>query len=432
MAQRIYNTRSDKVETLSAVGGNRIKMYVCGPTVYDLPHVGHARSYVFFDVVRRHLASIGLDVTYQQNFTDIDEKITAKGLALARDPLKVAEEYIAEFLADMDLLKVARAQIYSRSSEHVSEIIAVTQQLVDRGAAYAAGTFVYFDHTKAKTWGSLTHQDIRKMIAKEAKDPASRKRSLLDFALWQEAKPGDPTWDSPWGRGKPGWHIECYVMSREHLGHPMDIKGGGRDLIYPHHESEAAICEVLTRKPYARFFMHNGFVTIADIKMSKSLRNIVTVREALSHVPPGVMRLWLLSEPYRETIAWKGDCLVKATARYEKMVAALARLRAWGEKLPDGASPVLKPQEVPRKQVGDLEGFEARYRRAMENDFDTRAAIEALEGTLALGAAVVADRKVAEKVKGVVAMIALRAARAMDETLQILEWGGPDEAKPEG
>lgn len=421
MAQRIYNTRSDKVENFSPVDGNRIKMYVCGPTVYDLAHVGHARSYVFFDVVRRHLKAAGFDVVFQQNFTDIDEKITAKAVALGREPLKVAEDYIGEFLADTDLLKVERAQIYSRSSDHVSEIIAVTGQLLDRRAAYRVDGFVYFDHTKAKAFGTLTHQDIRKMLAHEAKDPTSRKRSLLDFALWQECKPGDPSWDSPWGKGKPGWHLECYVMSREHLGHPLDIKGGGRDLIYPHHESEAAICEVLTKRPYARFFVHNGFVTIGDIKMSKSLRNIVTVREALALVPPGVLRLWLLSEHYRETIAWQGDCLEKASARYEKMVAAFAKLRAWGEGLPEGPSPVLKPAQVPRKQIAELEGFEARARKAMENDFDTPAALDALERALALGAALVGDRKLDEPVRAVVASIALRAVHAMNEALQVLE-----------
>lgn len=430
MPQRIYNTRSQKADAFTPQNGNRVSMYVCGPTVYDLAHLGHARSYVFFDVVRRHLVSAGLDVVFQQNFSDIDEKITAKAKAQGRDPLKVAEDYIGEFLADMDLLKVERAAIYSRSSEHVSEIIAAVGRLIDRKAAYEVDGFVYFDHTKAKCFGSLTHQDIGSMIAREATDPTSRKRSLLDFALWQPPKPGDPSWDAPWGRGKPGWHIECYVMSLEHLGHPMDIKGGGRDLIYPHHESEAAICEVLARKPYARFWMHNGFVTIGETKMSKSLRNIITVREALAGHPPGALRLWLLSAPYREALAWSPQALREARARYEKLASAFGRLRAWGDSLGAGEGPVLKPQQVPRKQVSELEGLEARYRKALDNDFDTRAALEALERAVELGVSVCADGAYPQDARRVAAAIALRAVNAMNATMQILE-GGPDESAPE-
>ncbi len=421
MPQRIYSTRSQKVEPFSAEGGNRVRIYVCGPTVYDLAHVGHARSYVFFDVVRRHLESQGLDVTFQQNFSDIDEKITLKAAAQGRDPLRVAEEYIAEFLADMDLLKVGRATIYSRSSEHVGEITATVRSLIDAGAAYAVGTFVYFDHTKSKAFGTLTHQDIRSMIAREATDPASRKRSLLDFALWQECKPGDPSWDSPWGRGKPGWHIECFVMSREHLGHPLDIKGGGRDLVYPHHESEAAVCQALTRKPYARVWMHNGFVTAGKTKMSKSLHNFVTVREALALHPPGALRLFLLSAPYRENLEWSPGALTKAHGRYEALVAGVARLSAWGGSLEDGEGPVLKPAQVPRKEISDIEGCEARFRKALDNDFDTPAAVGAMERAVALGVAVCGAASFPEDARRVAASIALRAVFAMNETLQILE-----------
>ena len=421
MPQRIYNTRSQKPDTLSPQDANRVRMYVCGPTVYDLAHVGHARSYVFFDVVRRHLTSKGLEVLFQQNFSDIDEKITGKALAQSRDPLRVAEDYISEFLADMDLLRVERATIYSRSSEHVGEIIATTHALLDAKAAYEIDGFVYFDHSKAKTFGTLTHQDIKSMIAREATDPSSRKRSLLDFALWQPPKPGDPAWDSPWGRGKPGWHLECFVMSREHLGHPLDIKGGGRDLIYPHHESEAAVCEVLTRKPYARIWMHNGFVTLGDTKMSKSLHNFITVREALSEHPPGALRAFLLSAPYRDALAWTPEGLKAARVRYEKMVSDLARLRAWGESLEAGEGPVLKPAQVPRRQIADIEGQEARFERALDNDFDTPAALGAMEQVLAIGVSVCKDQAFPEDARRVGASIALKAVLAMNDTLQIVE-----------
>jgi cysteinyl-tRNA synthetase len=396
-------------------------MYVCGPTVYDLAHVGHARSYVFFDIVRRHLESQGFDVLFQQNFSDIDEKITAKAASQGRDPLKVAEDYIGEFLSDMDLLKVERATIYSRSSEHVGEIISATRALLDAKAAYAVGTFVYFDHTKSKAFGTLTHQDIKSMIAREASDPTSRKKSLLDFSLWQECKPGDPSWDSPWGRGKPGWHVECFVMSREHLGHPLDIKGGGRDLIYPHHESEAAICDALTRKPYARFWMHNGFVTIGKTKMSKSLRNFVTVREVLSTHPPGALRLLLLSVPYRETLDWSPEAMAAARKRYDALANGTARLAAWGESLKDGEGPLLKPSQVPRKDIARIEGLQARFSKAMDNDFDTPAALAAMEEAVTLGVTLAGDGSLVDDARRVAATIALRAVREMNETLQVVE-----------
>lgn len=421
MAQRLFNTRSGKPETFQPVGGNRISMYVCGPTVYDLAHLGHGRSYVLFDVLRRHLTSYGIDVRLQLNFSDVDEKITLKALDQARDPFAIAEEYIADFLADMDAIKVKRADIYTRASGVVTEIIEVVRKLVADGYAYAVGGFVYFDHKKSKVFGKLTHQKIEDMLAREASDPTSRKRSLLDFAVWQEPKPGDPTWDSPWGRGKPGWHLECYVMSRDALGHPIDIKGGGRDLIYPHHESEWAVCEALTRQPYARFFVHNGFVNFQTGKMSKSTGNFVTLREALSKYPPGAVRLWLLSAHYRDPLVWEEGVLDGARERYEALVRAKARLAAWQEGLEGDVSSVMAPGKVPRGRLKQIEGFASRYRRAMEADLNTPAAIDALEGVLTEGAALAADASLDEEVRKVVAHVAIATARPMNDALQILE-----------
>ena len=421
MPPKVYSTRSQKAESFTAQGGNRVRMYVCGPTVYDLAHVGHARSYVFFDVVRRYFESLGYDVVFQQNFSDIDEKITAKAAAQGRDPLKVAEDYVGEFLADMDLLKVERATIYSKASDHINEIIAAARSLVDLGAAYVVDGFVYFDHKKAKSFGTLTHQDIKSMIAREMTDPASRKRSLMDFAVWQQCKPGDPSWDSPWGPGKPGWHIECFVMSREHLGHPMDIKGGGRDLIYPHHESEAAICEVLSKKPYARLWMHNGFVTIGDAKMSKSLHNFVTVREALALNPPGALRLWVLSAPYRDSLSWSKEAMAGARKRYEALVAAVAKLEVWAGTLEEGEGPILKPAQIPRRDMERIEGYEARFSKAMDNDFDTPGALAAMEEAAQLGVKLCADGSLVDDARRVAAEIALRTVLKMNEVLQIVE-----------
>ncbi|HEX9709748.1 MAG TPA: cysteine--tRNA ligase [Candidatus Thermoplasmatota archaeon] len=421
MGQRLFNTRAGKLEAFQPVGGNRVTMYVCGPTVYDLAHVGHGRSYVVFDVLRRHLTSLGVDVRLQMNFSDIDEKITLKAAGEGRDPFAVAEAYIAEFLADMDALKVRRADIYTRASGAVPEIVEVVRQLVAGGFAYAVGGFVYFDHRKSKVFGKLTHQRIEDMLAAEVSDPTSRKRSLLDFAVWQEPKPGDPTWDSPWGRGKPGWHLECYVMSRDALGHPLDIKGGGRDLVYPHHESEWAVCEAVSRKPYARFFVHNGFVSFEGTKMSKSMANFVTIREVLARFAPGAVRLWLLSAPYRETLAWDEATVVAANRRYEALVRANARLAAWEEGLEGDVSPVMDPGKVPRASLREIEGFAARYRRAMEADLDTAGAIGALEGVLVKGSELAGDRSIDAEVRKVVAHVALSTARPMNDVLQILD-----------
>jgi cysteinyl-tRNA synthetase len=419
--QRLFNTRTGKVEVFQPVGGNRVSMYVCGPTVYDLPHIGHGRSYVFFDVLRRHLTSCGMDVRLQMNFSDIDEKITSKARDQGRDPFSVAESYIADFLHDMDALKVRRPDIATRASASVREIIEVVRKLVAGGYAYQVDGFVYFDHRKSKVFGKLTRQKIADLLAHEATDPASRKRSLLDFAIWQEPKPGDPTWDSPWGRGKPGWHVECYVMSRDALGHPLDIKGGGRDLIYPHHESEWAVCDALTRGPYARFYVHNGFVNMRGGKMSKSLGNFVTVRELLAKHPPGVLRLWLLSVRYRDPLEWDEAALTEASARYEAMVRAKARLSAWQQGLEGDASPVMDPAKVPRGNLREIEGFSATYRRAMEADIDTPAAIAAMEGALLKGAEIAGDGSVDEDVRKVVAHVALVTADPMNEVLQILD-----------
>lgn len=421
LAQRLFNTRSGKSEVFQPVGGNRASMYVCGPTVYDLAHIGHGRSYVFFDVLRRHLVSGGIDVRMQMNFSDIDEKITLKGQQQGRDPFSVAEEYIGDFLADMDALKVQRADIYTRASGAVAEIIEVVRRLVADGFAYQVDGFVYFDHKKSKVFGKLTRQKIGDLLAHEVDDPSSRKRSPLDFAVWQEPKPGDPTWDSPWGRGKPGWHLECYVMSRDALGHPQDIKGGGRDLIYPHHESEWAVCDALTRKPYARFFVHNGFVNMHGDKMSKSKGNTVTIREVLSRFPPGAVRLWLLSAPYRDPLMWEDGVLEDAKVRYEAMLRAKARLSAWEEGLEGDASSVMAPGKVPRRRLQEVEGFSARYRRAMEADVDTPVAIAAMEGALLKGAELAADESLDDEVRKVVAHVALTTAEPMNEVLQILD-----------
>ena len=421
MAQRIFNTKSGRAEVFQPVNGNKATMYVCGPTVYDLAHIGHARSYVFFDVLRRHLTSMGIDLQVQMNFTDIDEKISAKAKAQGRDPMAVASEYIAEFQADMDGLKVLPADIYTRASDTVPEIIEAVRSLLNRGAAYRVAEWVYFDHTKSKVFGKLTHQKIPDMLAAQASDPQSRKHSLLDFAVWQPPKEGDPSWDSPWGRGKPGWHLECYIMSRDGLGHPLDIKGGGLDLTYPHHESEWAVCDVLTGGPYARFFVHNGFVNFAERKMSKSLGNFVTVREVLSKYAPGAVRLWLLSAPYRTALPWSADRLEDARVRHDALIRRVARLRAWEEGLEGDASEVLSPTQVPRRRIQELEGFAARYRRAMEADFDLTNAVAALEGAAVAGEALVGDGALDAEVRKVAAHVALTSMEPMNETLQLYE-----------
>ncbi|RMF90236.1 MAG: cysteine--tRNA ligase, partial [Methanobacteriota archaeon] len=279
MTLKVYNTASRKKEEFKPVEEGVVRMYVCGITPYDHSHVGHARSYIAFDFIRRSLEYLGYTVRYVQNFTDVDDKIIERAKAEAVDPIELSRRYAEEYLMEMDALGVKRADSYPRVSEKIPLIIEMVEGLIQRGAAYVVDGDVYLDVSCKKDYGSLSGQDPGDLKAGARVEVGRHKHNPLDFALWKRAKPGEISWPSPWGRGRPGWHIECSAMSMEELGPTLDIHGGGQDLIFPHHENERAQSELYTGRPFCRYWLHNGLVTVKGEKMSKSLGNFITIKE---------------------------------------------------------------------------------------------------------------------------------------------------------
>jgi len=349
-------------------------MYVCGITPYTPSHLGHARCYLAFDVVHRWLEASGYDVDYVQNFTDIDDKILAISDAEEVDYSEVANRNIADFYEVMDAMNVLRADSYPRVTETIPEIIDMVSTLIDKGHAYIGDDGVYFEiDTAPEKFGQLTGQTLEMVRAGaggRVEDTGSGKRDHRDFALWKLAKPGEPSWDSPWGAGRPGWHIECSAMSLKHFGEQFDIHGGGHDLRFPHHEAEIFQSECCTgREPVVGYWMHNGFVNIDGEKMSKSLDNFWTVSEAFEHHHPLSLRYALLSVPYRNPIDLTPEFIADAGFHYGRLVSAYsASLSADGES------------------GTDLVGASARFTAAMDDDFNTRAAIIEIQGVVSSGA----------------------------------------------
>ncbi len=286
MPQRVWNTLTDRKEELVPLEPGRLGIYVCGITVYDVSHVGHARFLVAFDAAVRFLRWAGWNVTYVRNWTDVDDKIIRRAAERGQDPKALAEGYIAACREDFEALSVLPADVEPRATDHVPEMQKLIAQLIERGHAYAAGGDVYFAVRSYPPYGKLSKRNLDDLLAGARVEPGERKRDPLDFALWKAAKPGEPasvTWESPWGPGRPGWHIECSAMSQRYLGTSFDVHGGGKDLVFPHHENEIAQSEAASGKPLARFWLHNGFVTIDAEKMSKSLGNFRTIRDLLQH-----------------------------------------------------------------------------------------------------------------------------------------------------
>ena len=328
MVLRLYNTRTRKKERFAPLTPGHVKMYVCGPTTYDYSHLGHARSYIDFDTARRYLEFLGHRVTYVQNFTDIEEVIIRRAKEAGKAPLAYAQYYIDSFLEDMRALNVKPPDHMPKVSEHIPEITALIARLVDRGYAYPVDGDVYFRTRKAKhSFGILSHQKFEDIVV-ESPAVTSPKEDPLDFALWKRSKGDEPSWPSPWGEGRPGWHVECNAMAYKYLGAPLDIHGGGVDLKFPHHESEAMICEGAWGIDWARTWMHNGFVTLEREKMSKSLGNFVTIREVLKQYPGEVVRLCLLKAQYREDVEYDAECFRRTQTEYDAMRAAIGKGKA--------------------------------------------------------------------------------------------------------
>ncbi len=369
MPIKIYNTLSRKKELLRPLEENHVKLYVCGITSYDYCHIGHARSALVFDMVVRYLRYQGYRVTFVRNFTDVDDKIIARAAEQGVQPAALAQHFIDEFYRDMDELGVLRPDIEPRATEHIDEMIALIQELIDRGLAYPAGGDVYYRVGKFADYGKLSGRSLKDMQAGARIEVNEQKEHPMDFVLWKKAKPGEPKWESPWGEGRPGWHIECSAMSRKYLGETFDIHGGGKDLIFPHHENEIAQSCGASGKPFANIWMHHGFVTIKDEKMSKSLGNFLTIRDVLRKYPAEVLRLFIFSTQYRNPLDFTEDALRDARTSLDRIYECLAMVASLSAGRAEAASIVSKKD---RKKLLNLKD---RFNQAMDNDFNTAQAL---------------------------------------------------------
>ena len=360
MGLKIYNTLTRKKEPFVPVNPGKIGMYVCGVTVYDMCHIGHARSVVLFDVIYRYLVKTGLDVNYIRNFTDIDDKIINRANQLGEDWKQLAERYVKEFHIDMDALGVKRPNIEPKATDHIQDIISLIAALIDTGHAYEADGDVMFSVTSFSTYGKLSGKKTEDLVSGARVEVDEKKKDPLDFALWKAAKIGEPFWNSPWGPGRPGWHIECSAMSMRYLGSTFDIHGGGADLTFPHHENEIAQSEAATGEPFAKYWIHNGFVNIRSEKMSKSLGNVLNIRDILKDTHPETLRLFLLSSHYRSPLDFSDTSIKEASVGLERLYAALSSLE---ELERSGGEMSSLPEE--------LSNLEMRFREAMDDDFNT-------------------------------------------------------------
>ena len=357
---KLYDTLSGQEQEFAPVG-ERVRMYVCGITPYAPCHMGHAMSYVVFDVLRRYLEFLGYQMDHVQNFTDVDDKIIQRANEEGVDIGELAERNIQEFLDSMDALNVLRAHVYPRATQEIPRIIEIIDSLINSGYAYASNGDVYFRVAKVDRYGALSRRTLEGMLAGARVEVEAGKEQPMDFALWKAAKPEEPSWDSPWGAGRPGWHIECTAMSLQYLGETLDIHGGGQDLIFPHHENETAQSEAYTGKsPFARFWVHNGLLRMGDDKMSKSLGNLVSLKDGLKRYSPDTIRIFFLSSSYRSPMTYSEEGLAANERAAERMLTAL-------EKGPEGA-----PESL------DSQPYRKRFLQAMDSDLNTPQALAAL------------------------------------------------------
>lgn len=377
MAIQVYNTLTRQKEVFRPIKEGQVAFYVCGPTVYNYIHIGNARSAVAFDTIRRYFQYRGYQVNYVSNFTDVDDKIIKAAIAEGSTPEAIADKYIAAFKEDTGQLNIQPATVHPRVMENIEEIIAFVQTLIEKGHAYESEGDVYFKTESFKDYGHLSDQSLEDLLvgASERLDQvvAERKANPLDFALWKTAKPGEIAWDSPWGPGRPGWHIECSVMATKYLGDTIDIHGGGQDLTFPHHENEIAQSEACTGHTFAHYWLHNGFVTIGkqDEKMSKSLGNFVLLRDLLEAYDPMVIRCMLATTHYRRPLRYDEAVITEAQANVNKLREAIRRLK----HRQDQASADLEDHET---WLTEINGIQEQFVTAMDDDFNASNGITAL------------------------------------------------------
>ena len=377
MSMKIYNTLTRRKEEFVPLEPGKVKMYVCGPTVYNLIHIGNARPMIVFDTVRRYMEHKGLEVNYVSNFTDVDDKIIKKAIEEGVEASVISERYIAECKKDMAAMNVKPATTHPLATEEICGMLEMIQTLLDKGYAYtAADGTVYFRTRSFKEYGKLSHKnldDLRGGNRSLLVSGEEQKEDALDFVLWKPKKEGEPYWESPWCDGRPGWHIECSVMSKKYLGDEIDIHAGGEDLVFPHHENEIAQSEAANGKPFAKYWMHNAFLNIDNKKMSKSLGNFFTVRDISEKYDLQILRFFMLSAHYRSPLNFSAELMEAAKNGYERIVTCVENLKFLTEKAgTEGMS------DEEKALLQEAEGFVAKFDEAMDDDFNTADAIAAI------------------------------------------------------
>ncbi len=378
MTLKIYNTLTKSKETFKPVEKGKVKMYVCGMTVYSDAHIGHARTYFAFDIIRRYLEYKEYKVTYVQNITDVDDKIIAAAEKEGVDALQYSKKFTQRCLDDLDKLGIKRADIYPKASETVPDMINMIKQIIDNGYGYESGGDVYFSVEKFKNYGKLSGQKLDDLISGARIQPGEEKKSPLDFALWKKAKPGEPYWDSPWGKGRPGWHIECSTMSSKYLGLPFDIHGGGMDLRFPHHENEISQAEAATGKEFAKIWMHIGLLTVEGEKMSKSLGNIINVKDLLKKWDPEVVRFFYAQAHYRSPPDFSEKGLKNAKKGLERIYRLKEKLGDLSEKniVESLDEKGLISEEKDYLKI--INNFKLDFEKSMDDDFNTPQAVSTI------------------------------------------------------
>ncbi|MBQ4528568.1 MAG: cysteine--tRNA ligase [Clostridia bacterium] len=367
---KLYNSMSGKKEEFVPIEPGKVRMYSCGPTVYNYFHIGNARPFIIFDTLRRYFEYRGYDVNFVQNFTDIDDKMIKKANEENITVKELADRFIEEYFIDAKGLGIDAATVHPRATENIDAIIALIQKLEEKGFAYNVNGDVYFSVKKFKEYGKLSHQPLENLEAGARIDVEEKKQDPMDFAVWKAQKPGEPAWESPWGMGRPGWHIECSAMANRYLGKTIDIHSGGKDLIFPHHENEIAQSECANDAPFANYWLHNGYINVNNQKMSKSLGNFFTVRDVVKQFDYVVIRFFMLSAHYRNPINFSDELLTQAKTGLERINTCIDNL-----VFLSGNAPEVKAEE---KALADLVSFKDAFIAAMDDDINTADAISAI------------------------------------------------------
>lgn len=420
---KLYNTLSRKKEEFVPVEEGKVRMYVCGPTVYNYIHIGNARPMIVFDTVRRYFEYKGYDVNYVSNFTDVDDKIIKKANEEGVPASVISERYIKEAQTDMEGLNVKEATTHPKATEEIDGMIEMIQTLIDKGFAYEVNGTVYYRTRKFEGYGKLSKKNLDDLSAGIRIAVSDEKEDPMDFVLWKPKKEGEPSWPSPWGDGRPGWHIECSVMSKKYLGEEIDIHAGGEDLIFPHHENEIAQSEAANGKPFAKYWLHNGFLNIDNVKMSKSLGNFFTVREISEKYDLQVLRFFMQSAHYRSPLNFSADLMAASKNGLERILTAVERLddiKGTGNAL----------SETEKDVLGQVEALVKKFEASMDDDFNTADAVSAIFELVKLANIHVSGesseelvesvRSTIKKLCDVLGIITEREAELLDEDIEKL------------